>query len=107
MSVNTQKIGVASVRGDGTSRFFDDGFASVAKLGTGVYELTLAGSIPPGETCPLVTPWTNAGAALVPIIVNTTIDAKGEKLTVATYDITGAPVDAAFCVYLYRVITTT
>jgi hypothetical protein len=106
MSVNVQQIGVASLRVDGTARFLDEGFSSVAKAGIGTYELTLAGSIPPSEALPLVTPWTNAGASLVPVKVNVTIDAAGEKLTVVTYDNNGALVDSAFCVLLLRVITT-
>ncbi len=106
MSVNFQKIGVASLKGDGTKRFFDEGFESASRIGVGVYELVLAGSIPPGEATPLATPWTNVGSAVVPVILNVTIDAAGGILTVVTFDEDGAPVDSGFCLVLYRTITT-
>jgi len=106
MSVNVQQIGAASLLGDGTIRFLDDGFASASRTGVGVYELVLSGSIPPSEALPLATPWADVGQPTAPFMVCTTFDVSGGTLRVVTFDGNGAPADSAFSLMLYRAITT-
>jgi hypothetical protein len=96
----------ASCKVNGTTGTFiggsTDQVVSVAKISTGVYELTLLNSLGVAECCPLVTPW-YAPPAVPPIVkANAGLKADGSVLVVNITDDAGAPADANFCCVIQR-----
>jgi hypothetical protein len=94
----------AKLAADGTVLKSDRGFlrGSFQRLSAGVYEGKLVSSIGVSEACPIVTLWHEPGVAPILAVPSGTLLADEVTVQIELLDSTGAPIDAAFNLVVFR-----